>query len=164
MSAVATELLLHEFADYLIKRPGGKGLAARQRVLADLERAGYRAGRQLTERLSLGKTELLAGEETAIKFACVTLWKALHGKQASRLSKVKAASAYIITDSSFPPFECLAAPEGVDVRDRAGKYAFFSKGALKGCLAALGLDAIVDVDWTASFPAVTFHVALSSEG
>jgi len=102
------------------------------------------------------------GDETVVKFVCVTLWPALHGRKASRLSRAKTKDSYTIEDASFRFFQTLAAPESVDVRDAAGRYCLFSKGAVKGALVALGLDASVHADWTSGFPAARFRLKLGA--
>jgi trafficking protein particle complex subunit 6 len=110
-------------------------------------------------RLVLGGAELIADTQAVIKLVCLDLWRALHGKNADRLSRERRTSAYIIEDKEFRFFRTLAAPSGVDVRDVAGKYTVFSKGAVRGCLRALGIEATVLVDWT-EFPGVRFRLVL----
>lgn len=113
-------------------------------------------------RMVVGRSDLLAKKENVVKFVCVAFWKQIHGKAADRLSRVKADSShYVIEDSSFSFFKPLATPDGVDVRDVAGKYTMFSKGAIRGCLTALGVAGSVQVDWTTKFPAIRFQLLLN---
>ena len=86
-----------------------------------------------SRRLMLMQYELPAGTEKAMQIVCTRLWRELHGRNASR---------------------------GVDVRDVAGKYVMFTRGAVRGALVALGVGAAVHADWTKDFPGVRFRVQL----
>ncbi len=104
--------------------------------------------------------ELPAGTEKAMQIVCTRLWRELHGRNASRLKRLKQDGGYIIEDNHFRFFASLAAPGGVDVRDVAGKYVMFTRGAVRGALVALGVSAAVHADWTKDFPGVRFRVQL----
>lgn len=113
-----------------------------------------------SRRLMLMQYELPAGTEKAMQIVCTRLWRELHGRNASRLKRLKQDGGYIIEDNHFRFFASLAAPGGVDVRDVAGKYVMFTRGAVRGALVALGVGAAVHADWTKDFPGVRFRVQL----
>jgi len=125
---------------------------------AKLERMGYAVGYRLTERLAQHKTwnsllsqdaaaQTAAQQLEAVKFLCKEVWANVFGKQIDKL-QTNHRGVFVLKDldlkwlSSFPSGTELA-------RVKAIQLLAFPCGIIRGCLADLGIPAVVSCDFLA---------------
>jgi hypothetical protein len=114
-----------------------------------------------------------------IKFLCKDLWQLLFRKQIDNL-KTNHRGIYVLTDNTFKPltrmsfdtkkydaamqaaYQAAAGGDPALGRDansiaRAQPFLYFPAGIIRGCLAALGIEASVNAE-TTGLPAATFQI------
>jgi len=131
---------------------------AAEMAAAKLERMGYAVGYRLTERLAQHKTwnsllsqdaaaQTAAQQLEAVKFLCKEVWANVFGKQIDKL-QTNHRGVFVLKDldlkwlSSFPSGTELA-------RVKAIQLLAFPCGIIRGCLADLGIPAVVSCDFLA---------------
>ncbi|PSN71188.1 trafficking protein particle complex subunit 6B [Corynespora cassiicola Philippines] len=159
---------------------GGAGTVdeeeAREAVFHRLETLGYRVGLGVVERFSRDKPRPTTPLDI-IKFLCKDLWTLLFRKQIDNL-KTNHRGIYVLTDNSFKPlsrmsfdtkkYDAATQALGVSTGDpalgrdansiaRAQPFLYFPAGVIRGCLAALGINATVQAE-TSGLPAATFQI------
>jgi trafficking protein particle complex subunit 6 len=135
-------------------------IVAAERTAAKIERMGYAVGYRLTERLALSKTwtttttpgtdaatAVAAQQLEAVKFLCKEFWTEIYRKQIDKL-QTNHRGVFVLKDldlkwlSRFP----IA---GEESRVWAIRVLAFPCGLIRGCLANLGIPAVVSCDFLA---------------
>ena len=96
------------------------------------------------------------------KWLCRDFWTAAYRKPVDKL-QTNQHGTYVLQDFSFAPLAGLSPAPGVDGGGATLRYVLLHCGMVRGALAALGLEALVNVD-TTSLPTVFFHVKLVTPG
>ncbi|KAF2004465.1 transport protein particle component [Amniculicola lignicola CBS 123094] len=150
---------------------------SREAVFQRLETLGYRVGLGIVERFSRDKPRPQSPLDI-IKFLCKDLWTLLFRKQIDNL-KTNHRGIYVLTDNTFKPlsrmsFDTKKYPNtssgiggggpggsvlGADSTGlaKAQPFLYFPAGIIRGCLAALGIQATVNAE-TSGLPVATFQI------
>lgn len=149
-----------------------------------LQHCGFRVGSRVTERLTL-KCLRMPEQRECVKFVCKDLWHFLFQKQADRL-QTNRRGGYVIHDANLPWLRrvshfavpvinpslsykgaeagALEHQEGEILRAAATQpqlHVAFVCGAIKGALAALGLDCTVTAEAPRP-PTCAFQIRIST--
>ena len=134
-----------------------KTLAA-EMAAAKLERMGYAVGYRWTERLAQHKTwnsllsqdaaaQTAAQQLEAVKFLCKEVWVQIFGKQIDKL-QTNHRGVFVLKDMHLKWLQRF--PSGTEAaRIAAIQLLAFPCGLIRGCLADLGIPAVVSCDFLA---------------
>ncbi|PFH56862.1 hypothetical protein XA68_15844 [Ophiocordyceps unilateralis] len=109
-----------------------------------LESLGYRVGQGLVERFSKDRPRFNDALDI-IKFLCKDLWSLVFGKNIDNL-KTNHRGVYVLTDNMFRPFARMSTEAGGQAVVRAQPFLWFPCGIVRGTLAALGMEAVVQAE------------------
>ncbi|PHH80005.1 hypothetical protein CDD80_3134 [Ophiocordyceps camponoti-rufipedis] len=115
-----------------------------------LELLGYRVGVGLVERPRFNDALDI------IKFLCKDLWSLLFGKNIDNL-KTNHRGVYVLTDNMFRPFSRMSTEAGGQAVARAQPFLWFPCGIVRGALAALGMETIVQAEIN-DLPGAVFQI------
>jgi nitrate reductase alpha subunit len=137
---------------------------------AKLERMGYAVGYRLTERLAQTKTwnalqsqqdaaqQTAAQQLEAVKFLCKEVWVQLFGKQIDKL-QTNHRGVFVLKDLHLHWLDKF--PETEAARVTAIQLLAYPCGIVRGCLADLGIPAVVSCDFLAdgqNMSCVSFNI------
>ncbi|EMD67502.1 hypothetical protein GGP41_007388 [Bipolaris sorokiniana] len=150
---------------------------SREAVFHRLEALGYRVGLGVVERFSRDAPRPTTPLD-CIKFLCKDLWTLLFRKQIDNL-KTNHRGIYVLTDNTFKPLgrmsfdtkkydasmqAALVAQTGdpalgreANSQARVQPFLYFPAGLIRGCLAALGIQASVTAE-SVALPGATFQI------
>jgi hypothetical protein len=125
---------------------------------AKLERMGYAVGYRWTERLAQTKTwnsllsqdavaQTAAQQLEAVKFLCKEVWVQLFGKQIDKL-QTNHRGVFVLKDLDLKYLAAFPAHTEAS-RVKAIQLLAFPCGVIRGCLADLGIPAVVSCDFLA---------------
>ncbi|MCJ1395255.1 Trafficking protein particle complex subunit 33 [Xylographa bjoerkii] len=140
---------------------GGDGKGAideeeqRETAFRRLETLGYRVGQGLVERFSRERPRFMDTLDV-IKFLCKDMWTLLFRKQIDNL-KTNHRGVYVLTDNSFKPFSRMSMQSSSEAVARAQSFLWFPCGVLRGALASMSINAIVQAE-TSELPGATFQI------
>ncbi|RDA92613.1 hypothetical protein CP533_0957 [Ophiocordyceps camponoti-saundersi (nom. inval.)] len=120
-----------------------------------LEALGYRVGQGLVERFSKDRPRF-NGALDIIKFLCKDIWSLVFGKNIDNL-KTNHRGVYVLTDNIFRPFSRMSTEAGGQAVIRAQPFLWFPCGIVRGSLAALGMETVVQAE-IISLPAAVFQI------
>ena len=162
LEALVTEML--HYAGRSTTQPGEASeeslTVAAERAAAKMERLGYSVGYRLTERLALGKTwtasasssttteaAVAAQQLEAVKFLCKDVWTEVFSRQIDKL-QTNHRGVFVLKDMDLPWLSSWPS-QGEDARVLAIRLLAFPCGLIRGCLANLGIPAVVSCDFLA---------------
>lgn len=120
-----------------------------------LETLGYRVGQGLVERFSRDRPRFTDTLDV-IKFLCKDMWTLVFRKQIDNL-KTNHRGVYVLTDNSFKPFSRMSMVSSSEAVHRAQPFLWFPCGIIRGTLASMGINAMVQAE-TSELPAATFQI------
>ncbi|KAF4582892.1 hypothetical protein GQ602_006036 [Ophiocordyceps camponoti-floridani] len=120
-----------------------------------LELLGYRVGVGLVERFSRDRPRFNDALDI-IKFLCKDLWSLLFGKNIDNL-KTNHRGVYVLTDNMFRPFSRMSTEAGGQAVVRAQPFLWFPCGIVRGALAALGMETVVQAEIN-DLPGAVFQI------
>ncbi|RDA87256.1 hypothetical protein CP532_1355 [Ophiocordyceps camponoti-leonardi (nom. inval.)] len=120
-----------------------------------LEALGYRVGQGLVERFSKDRPRF-NGALDIIKFLCKDIWSLVFGKNIDNL-KTNHRGVYVLTDNVFRPFSRMSTEAGGQAVTRAQPFLWFPCGIVRGSLAALGMETVVQAE-IITLPAAVFQI------
>ncbi|KAF2457112.1 transport protein particle component [Lineolata rhizophorae] len=139
----------------------GTGIAAdddevREAVFYRLEMLGYRVGLGIAERFSRDKPRFTDTLDV-IKFLCKDLWSIVFRKQIDNL-KTNHRGIFVLTDNNFKPLGRISVEKHHHgVLQESQPFLFFPTGIIRGCLAAMGIEASVQGE-TPGLPSASFQI------
>jgi len=131
---------------------------AAEMTAAKLERMGYSVGYRFTERLAQNKTwnavpnqdaaaAVAAQQLEAVKFLCKEVWTTVFGRQIDKL-QTNHRGVFVLKDLDWKWLTRF--PSGTEsARVYAIRMISFPCGLIRGCLANLGIPAVVSCDFLA---------------
>lgn len=129
-------------------------------VVRKLENMGFCVGRRLIERQTRDDPpKRLENNMSIMRYICKDFWPLAFDHPASRL-RTNHRGIFVIEDASFKLVEAIGPLEGVDAKDAVKKYLVYPCGLLRGALASLGVNCMVDAS-VESLPIVQFNVQCS---
>ncbi|OEH75445.1 transport protein particle component bet3 domain-containing protein [Cyclospora cayetanensis] len=168
-----------------VSSPTSAGIAAAAIAVPPIhESGGFRVGSRVAERLTL-KCCRMPEQRECVKFVCKDLWHFLFQKQADRL-QTNRRGGYVVHDASLPwlrrvhPLAASLPPATAGVRKGCDAiqqqheeellrtaatqpqlHVAFVCGAIRGALAALGLECTVTAEASRP-PSCAFQIRISS--
>jgi len=125
-----------------------------------LENMGFCVGRRLIERQTRDDPpKRLENNMSIMRYICKDFWPLAFDHPASRL-RTNHRGIFVIEDSAFKLIEAIGPMEGVDAIDAVRKYLAIPIGLLRGALASLGINCVVDAT-VEIIPVVQFTVQCS---
>eukprot|EP00112_Aurelia_sp_Birch-Aquarium-sp1_P026315 Seg927.1 transcript_id=Seg927.1/GoldUCD/mRNA.D3Y31 product="Trafficking protein particle complex subunit 6B" protein_id=Seg927.1/GoldUCD/D3Y31 len=128
---------------------------AKVEAYSKLEKMGCRVGQSLIERFTKD-TPRFKDELDMLRFICKDFWMKIYKKQVDSL-KTNHQGVYVLQDEGFKLLSKISKER--DYMEEARKLLAFPCGIIRGCLAGLGVSAVVTVDVTA-MPACKFTVLI----
>jgi len=147
-----------------------KKTVAAEMAAAKLERMGYAVGYRFTERLAQHKTwnsllsqdpaaQTAAQQLEAVKFLCKEVWVQVFGKQIDKL-QTNHRGVFVLKDLNLKWLRCFPSQTEL-ARTKAIQLLAFPCGLIRGCLADLGIPAVVSCDFLSdgqSMSACSFNI------
>ncbi|CRK88000.1 CLUMA_CG001786, isoform A [Clunio marinus] len=148
------EYLHFELVDYCVNnKKDGNDSSSDSTKISTLEYIGFSTGYRLIERLTR-EMPRFKDELDTVKFLCTDFWSSIFKKQVDNL-RTNHQGIYVLQDNSFRFLKQIS--NSSQYLELAPKYVVFSCGILRGCLANLGIQAIVTAE-ISTMPSCKFHI------
>jgi len=125
-----------------------------------LEKMGYRVGQSLIERFTKD-TPRFKDDLDILRYLCKDFWMKIYRKQVDSL-KTNHQGIFVLQDENFKLLHkvSLCAGNENNFMENIKKFMAFPCGIIRGCLAGLGLSAIVNVE-VSTLPGCKFTVQVN---
>ncbi|KAI4173467.1 MAG: hypothetical protein LQ346_008420 [Caloplaca aetnensis] len=134
----------------------------REATFRKLDTLGYRVGQGLVERFSRDRPRFTDTLDM-IKFLCKDLWTLVFRKQIDNL-KTNHRGVYVLTDNTFRPLARMSMSSRSEAIEEAQSFLWFPCGVIRGALASMGIDTLVQAE-TSELPGATFQIkTISGKG
>ncbi|KAL8918816.1 MAG: hypothetical protein Q9208_007154 [Pyrenodesmia sp. 3 TL-2023] len=131
----------------------------REAAFRRLDTLGYRVGQGLAERFSRDRPRFTDTLDM-IKFLCKDLWTLIFRKQIDNL-KTNHRGVYVLTDNTFRPLTRMSMSSRSEAVYKAQPFLWFPCGVVRGALATMGIDTLVQAE-TSELPRATFQIKIIS--
>ena len=177
VSDAAMEFLMTEVLRYVEESTPKEGdteeqaIFAKEMAAAKMERMGFSVGYRLCERLAQNRTFSAGGKDPsmavaaaqleAVKFLCKEIWMEVFRKQIDKL-QTNHRGVFVLKDMELRWLTRLP-PNTETARVTAIQLLAFPCGIIRGCLANLGIPAVVSCDFLAdgqNMSACSFNIKI----